>query len=226
MKKPIQPRMALPVLIGILLAGAATVRGALTLGIIVFLGVTAIWLIIRSRYEADPLPVASRHREKREAMLVQLVAAGMLYLPAVAIATPFLDFAAYRTPLWLTGLGGALGGVGIWLFWRAHEDLGKNWSPVLELRTSHGLVTGGVYRHIRHPMYSALFLLTAAQAALLGNALAGPAGLIAFGLLYRDRVAPEEKMMAERFGTAWDQYAGRTGRLFPALMRRTADSPR
>jgi protein-S-isoprenylcysteine O-methyltransferase Ste14 len=38
----------------------------------------------------------------------------------------------------------------VWLFWRSHADLGRNWSPSLELREGHELVTEGVYRYVRH----------------------------------------------------------------------------
>ena len=167
---------------------------------------------IRVRHTTEALP---RQREGREKLLIQLVGAGMMYLPAIAIATPFLNIAAYPNPVWLVGLGVILAAFGIWLFWRSHADLGRNWSPVLELRESHGLITSGVYARVRHPMYSAILLITAAQAAFIGNWIAGPAGLIAFTILYIDRVGAEEKMMAERFGTDWTRYVARTGRLLP-----------
>jgi protein-S-isoprenylcysteine O-methyltransferase Ste14 len=47
----------------------------------------------------------------------------------------------------------------------------------LEVREQHALVTTGVYSRVRHPMYSAWAL---AQALLLPNWIAGPAGLIGF----------------------------------------------
>jgi protein-S-isoprenylcysteine O-methyltransferase Ste14 len=48
--------------------------------------------------------------------------------------------------------------IGLWLFYRSHADLGTNWSITLEIREQHRLITQGVYRRIRHPMYSALGL--------------------------------------------------------------------
>jgi len=41
------------------------------------------------------------------------------------------------------------------------------------MRKEHRLVTAGVYRHIRHPMYAAIFLWCLAQGLLLPNWLAG-----------------------------------------------------
>jgi protein-S-isoprenylcysteine O-methyltransferase Ste14 len=39
-----------------------------------------------------------------------------------------------------------------------------NWSIALEVREKHQLVTQGIYRHIRHPMYLALLLYSSALA--------------------------------------------------------------
>ncbi|MEM8575770.1 MAG: protein-S-isoprenylcysteine O-methyltransferase [Pseudomonadota bacterium] len=205
--------------IGLVLAGAAAWRGTLTPGIMLFLLMVVAMTTIRAPHTTDPLPVSGSARDGREKVLVQLVAIGMMYLPAVAIATPLLDFAVHPNPNWVTGLGILFACLGLWLFWRSHADLDKNWSPVLELREGHGLVSGGVYARIRHPMYSAIYLIVGAQLAFLGNWVAGPAGLIAFTLLYLDRVGPEERLMAERFGTDYDRYVARTGRLVPKFGR-------
>ncbi|MEM8878504.1 MAG: protein-S-isoprenylcysteine O-methyltransferase [Pseudomonadota bacterium] len=224
MNRQVLRSFAMAVLIAIVLAGAAAWRGALTPGIVMFLASTLALLGIRAQYTSDPLPIASRHRQVRETFLLQLVAAGMSYLPAIAIATPLLDFANYATPLWVLGLGAVLSIAGLWLFWRSHADLGQNWSVTLELRSTHKLVTRGVYSRIRHPMYSAIFLIAAAQAAFLGNWIAGPAGFFTFTVLYLDRVRAEEQMMAERFGTDWTRYAARTGRLLPTAARNETGS--
>ena len=224
MNAPALRQISLTIVIALVLAGASAWSDALTPGIVLFLVMVVIMAAIRAPYMANSAPVASRQREGREKLLVQIVGAGMMYLPAIAIATPLLNIAAYPNPVWLVVLGVILAAFGIWLFWRSHADLGRNWSPVLELRESHGLVTNGVYARVRHPMYSAILLITAAQAAFIGNWIAGPAGLIAFTILYIDRVGAEEKMMARRFGTDWTRYVARTGRLLPMAAPNEPDS--
>ncbi|MCL6613199.1 MAG: hypothetical protein K6U03_01040 [Firmicutes bacterium] len=57
------------------------------------------------------------------------------------------------------------------------------------------LVTQGIYGTIRHPMYASQLLWGIAQALLLQNWIAGPAGLAAFLPLYLVRVPREERMM-------------------------------
>ena len=106
----------------------------------------------------------------------------------------------------------------VWLFWRSHADLGRNWSPSLQLREGHALVDRGVYRYSRHPMYASQWLWGAAQALLLPNWIAGWASLISFAPLYLSRVPREEQMMLERFGHEYRGYVRRTGRIFPRLV--------
>jgi protein-S-isoprenylcysteine O-methyltransferase Ste14 len=104
------------------------------------------------------------------------------------------------------------------LFYRSHADLGRNWSISLELRSEHRLVSSGIYRFIRHPMYSSFFLMAIAQLMLLPNWFAGATGLVGVAMLYGFRVRQEERMMVERFGTEYRDYMARTARLIPWLV--------
>jgi protein-S-isoprenylcysteine O-methyltransferase Ste14 len=128
-----------------------------------------------------------------------------------------LWFADYRQPAFIPPIGVAFMVVAIWLFWRSHADLGLNWSPTLEIRKDHQLVTGGVYRRIRHPMYASIILFSTAQALLLPNWLAGFSALVPFALLYFIRTPREEQMMCNIFGDEYRTYMQRTRRLIPRL---------
>lgn len=162
---------------------------------------------------------ASRIVERRADVLERLVLAAMtatmMALPFVWLASGAPRFADYALPPAATVLGAMLLASAVWLFWRSHADLGRNWSPTLELRDGHGLVTGGVYARIRHPMYAAVALFSAAQPLLLHNWIAGPLVLLAFTALWLVRVPREEAMMRDRFGAEWNAYVARTGRLLP-----------
>ena len=79
------------------------------------------------------------------------------------------------------------------------------WSVTLELRENHRLITQGVYRHVRHPMYAALFLYSIGQALVVPNWVVGPSYLVAFGILFALRFGADETMMLETFG---EEYAG------------------
>jgi len=156
-----------------------------------------------------------------ERLLLGLISVGMFFVPATYTLTSRLDGADYRWSREARGPAGGLGAailaLAVWLFWRSHADLGRNWSPSLQLREEHELVTEGVYRWIRHPMYASMWLWGVAQALLLQNWIAGWASLVLFLPLYLLRVPREEQMMLDEFGEEYRVYINRTGRLVPRL---------
>lgn len=153
--------------------------------------------------------------DTREKLLLTLLTVGGLLLPLIYIFTNLLPFADYDAPLWLTILGIVITAVGLYFFWRAHADLGKNWSSSLDIHNQHKLITNGVYHHVRHPMYSASWLMYLGQAIFLANWVAGLGGLVAFALLYFLRVPKEEQMMLQQFGDEYQHYMATTGRVIP-----------
>jgi protein-S-isoprenylcysteine O-methyltransferase Ste14 len=157
-------------------------------------------------------------RSAADTALTGLAGVAML-LPFVDMTSDWLDFAGLSLPDTVGWVGVAVFAVALWLLWRSHVDLGRNWAPVPELRADHTLVTTGVYHRVRHPMYTAHWLWALAQALLIHNWVAGPALLVAFVPFTLVRVPAEEQMMLDRFGDAYRAYAARTGRLLPPLRR-------
>jgi protein-S-isoprenylcysteine O-methyltransferase Ste14 len=155
--------------------------------------------------------------EKLELLL--LFVAGYL-IPALYIFTPWLNFANYRLPDWAGLAGVIMLTAAVYIFWRAHVDLGLNWSPSLEMREQHTLITHGVYSRIRHPMYASQWLWVIAQPLLLQNWIAGFLGVVAFAPLYFLRVPREEQMMLDHFGDEYRRYMDQSGRVMPPLVRR------
>jgi protein-S-isoprenylcysteine O-methyltransferase Ste14 len=160
--------------------------------------------------------VVKSRRGPLEAVLLTF-ALGTFFLTMVWIATPLFAFADY--PLRpLPFVAGVLTfATGQWIFYRSHADLGTNWSVTLELRERHRLVTHGIYRWMRHPMYLALLLIATGQALALPNWLVGPSYLVAMLLLVALRLGPEERMMREQFGKDYEAYAATTKRLVPGV---------
>lgn len=142
---------------------------------------------------------------------------GMCLLPATYVLTGEPKLADYPFRPALAWIGAAVFLSSLWLFHRTHKDLGRNWSVTLEIRDRHSLVTSGVYRHVRHPMYSAFWLWAIAQALLLPNWIAGPAGLVGFGTLFFLRIGREEQLMIEAFGDEYRDYMRRTSRVLPGI---------
>lgn len=156
---------------------------------------------------------------KLDKLLLMLILLGMIAIPLFYLLTHWLDFADYRLPTWAGLIGATVFAFALWLLWRSHADLGRNWSSHIEIKEGHILVTQGIFRHIRHPMYAAHWLWGIAQALLLQNWIAGFAMLASFLLLYLLRVQREEQMMLDQFGEQYRLYMNRTGRIIPRLRR-------
>ena len=161
--------------------------------------------------------VAKNRYGALDVTLVVLVGVGVLLLPVLWVATPWLDAADYPLVPGVWGAGLLVYALGLWLLHRSHVDLGRNWSNTLQVRESHTLVTGGVYRRLQHPMYTALLLHAVGQALTVPNLVAGPTFLATFALLVATRLGPEERMMREEFGEAHARWARATKRLVPGV---------
>lgn len=151
----------------------------------------------------------------QEMIILSLLLLGGFITPILYAATNWLDFANYKLPAWAGWLGVALLAGAIVVFWRAHADLGLNWSPTLEIREEHELITRGIYGMIRHPMYASQWLLAIAQPLLLQNWIAGFINLLVFIPFYILRVRAEEQLMLEQFGDQYRSYMQKVGGVFP-----------
>lgn len=186
---------------------------------LLWLGCGIIWFILRVRPRRHARKTGVRYsgRDTREIVLLAISLAGLGIVPCVYLATRFPRFADYPFHSLQGYAGVAVYGAALWLFHRSHRDLGRNWSVSLDLRQQHTLVTAGVYRLVRHPMYAAFWLMGLAQGLMLPNWIVGPAGLVGFGTLFFGRVRREEAMMIAAFGEDYRAYMRRTARILPWL---------
>jgi protein-S-isoprenylcysteine O-methyltransferase Ste14 len=161
--------------------------------------------------------MSERRVTLQEKILLFLLLLGMFILPLIYSTSTWLDFANYSLPSWAGWVGVAVMIGAILVFWRAHADLGLNWSPSLEIREKHELITRGIYGVIRHPMYASQWLWVIAQALLLQNWLAGIVNLIIFIPFYFMRVKAEETLMFDSFGEQYREYMKKTGAVLPKI---------
>jgi len=185
----------------------------------IFLLLAVGWYIIRIPHarRSRRTRVARSRKDIREKALLIVSLAGLGIVPLAYIATGFPSFADYAFNPIAAWAGTCTAAGALVLFFVTHRALGRNWSISLEVREGHTLVTDGIYRHLRHPMYTAFWLWAVSQALLLPNWFAGCAGFVGFGTLFLGRIAREEQMMVERFGDEYRAYAVRSYRILPGI---------
>ncbi len=184
-----------------------------------FLIFSMCYMMIRLYYMAQNLKAnkAVNKADSLDNIVLFIFGFSQLGFPILYLFSDALAFANYPSIPQMFVPGAIMMAIGLWLFWRSHADLGLSWSVTLELNDKHHLVTNGVYRFIRHPMYCAFFLLAFGQACLLPNWIAGCSSIISFAALYALRLPREEAMMTQCFGEQYQRYMQVTGRIIPKL---------
>ncbi|MDD5127364.1 MAG: isoprenylcysteine carboxylmethyltransferase family protein [Dehalococcoidales bacterium] len=120
-------------------------------------------------------------------------------------------------PPWLRLLGAGLGILALlWFVW-IHQNLGNNLSVRLRIKDSQTLITNGPYRLVRHPMYTAFYVLHLAAFFLTANWFIGLTWTVGLTAVIFLRVNREEAMLLSRFGEEYNSYMANTGRFLPRI---------
>jgi protein-S-isoprenylcysteine O-methyltransferase Ste14 len=152
--------------------------------------------------------------ERAPYLILLLMAAWLLYGPR----KPFewLNYRVLPDERLTWGIGLAVTAVGIGIAIWARLSLGANWSGTVTLKDQHELVRTGLYRWIRHPIYTGILLAmfgTAAIKGYLGGFLGAGLALLAFYIKARR----EESFLREEFGAGFEEHARHTGMFLPKL---------
>lgn len=172
----------------------------------------------QKKYKQNQETILFRKYFKREKCLVLLVGIVFNCTYLLYWFTPLFSWATVLSLL-VRAFGLIIATYGLYLFWLTHKTLGENWSPLLEVRKEHQLITTGIYKHIRHPMYTSIFILVIGLGMLSGNILVVMLPLVMFYILYHMRVKDEEGMMVSWFGDEYILYKRRMGALLPKLRK-------
>lgn len=112
-------------------------------------------------------------------------------------------------------LGTGLGLVGLGLMLESGEELGRNLTALPEPVPNAELITSGLYRHVRHPIYSAVLLLCAGWSIWRGSQRGlGLTGVLAGWFHLKSEY--EEAALRERF-PGYAAYRHRTKKFIPGV---------
>ena len=132
-------------------------------------------------------------------------------------------WASFASPVWSRWVGVSLGLLTVPAAYWVFSALGRNVSETVLTKEHHELVTHGVYRWIRHPLYTtgiALFLAIGLMAANWFILLFGLIALVSIRLVV---VPVEEQALLKKFG---DEYRDYHAADWPAAATRAGASVR
>jgi protein-S-isoprenylcysteine O-methyltransferase Ste14 len=95
--------------------------------------------------------------------------------------------------------------------------LGEYFTAAVTVRSGQPVIEKGPYRWVRHPGYSAGFLVFLGLGFALGSWLSLAVFLLEIILVYSQRVKAEEKALLEVIGEPYRAYMARTRRFIPLL---------
>jgi protein-S-isoprenylcysteine O-methyltransferase Ste14 len=99
----------------------------------------------------------------------------------------------------------------------ARAQLGRWGTAELITEEDHQLITHGVYRYVRNPMYSGS-LISIIGFCLVFRCIITLIVMFIFSfLIFRMRINEEERILSEKFGTEFEKYKKKSKRLFPFL---------
>lgn len=95
--------------------------------------------------------------------------------------------------------------------------LKQNWGNQIRIYENHTLVTKGIYKFVRHPLYSSTILMIAGFSFIFMNLLVFILNLVIFIPFMIYRAKQEEVLLTKHFGDEYPRYKEKTGMLFPKI---------
>lgn len=177
-----------------------------------------IYFVTRFRHAEDRVGADHKagEREGLGMTSVKIIASFALigFLVLYALSPNWLVALSVPFPDWLRWLGIAFGCASFILYIWALATLGKEWSPYLQTRKNHQLVTTGPYARMRHPLYSAYILFMISITLLTANWFFVALLVASIFFLVR-RIPMEEQILIETFGEEYKTYMQKTRGLIP-----------
>jgi protein-S-isoprenylcysteine O-methyltransferase Ste14 len=113
-------------------------------------------------------------------------------------------------------IGMALVIIGLTAMIVGQATLWRNYSGFLIIRKDHQLITHGIYRFSRHPIYLG-FIVVASGLPVYSASLYGLLASLVLIPIILNRIRIEEKLLTEEFQEAYQKYKETTRKLIPFI---------
>jgi len=146
-------------------------------------------------------------------IVVVIVLIAHFFLPRHS--TNFFTFSSNNS-LVLQIIGSVLAITGLIIAIIARKTLADNWSSNIELKKNHKLITTGVYKYIRHPIYTGVDLMG------IGTIIASQSFFVIFFLIcmmlfFVFKMKKEETLLMKHFPKEYPEYKKKTKALIPFI---------
>jgi protein-S-isoprenylcysteine O-methyltransferase Ste14 len=193
---------------------------------ILFLGYMILWYIKRRELlKSDGVDVYVIHRATRpiQKYFGKLEKVMTLSIVLIILSHVFFkdDFAATKYLISLENqqikiLGFIIGAGGLLICRIAQVTIGKSWRVGIDENAKTGLITHGIYKYMRNPTYTGLYLLCAGV-WLLNPTFLYAYWILAFVLMMEFQVRCEEEYLQTQYGDAYLDYCKKTKRYLPMI---------
>ena len=190
--------------------GTITMEQALQMAVVLWYVLAMVWLVMW--FGMKRAKRSETAWERVQHVVPVLVAFWLLFKRQ----WPLLDqrlFPETSGVLWAGVLLTAVGvGIGVW----ARLSLGTNWSGTVTLKKDHELIRTGLYRWIRHPIYTGI-LVGFLGTELIRGQVRGLVGFLILWLSLYFKARREENFLRQEFGDGFEEHARHTGMFLPKL---------
>ncbi len=185
--------------------------------LILFTG-AGISIYFRAKADRDSGEQLSRNADGAPMMLVIRIFGLFLWCsPLVYLINPaWMIWSKIGLPEWARWFGFGFGIIVVGLIYWLFTSIGSGITPVSATRKEHKLVTHGIYRWVRHPLYTVGSSLYVSFGLMSDNWFIILLGILAF-IAMAIRTPKEEANLIEKFGDEYREYMEKTGRFLPKL---------
>ena len=150
-------------------------------------------------------------------MAIRIFGLVLWFSPLIYLINPaWMTWSKLGLPEIARWLGVGLGAICIPLIYWLFVSIGSGITPVSATRKEHKLVTHGIYRWVRHPLYTVGSSLIVSFGLMADNWFIILLAALAF-VAMAIRTPKEEANLIEKFGDEYREYMKRTGRFLPKM---------
>lgn len=175
---------------------------------IIFIVITLLWV---GEFLVFP---SSKKEEQSRKKSFSIILGSILFIITLNAIMYFANFLLIDR-FFLKVIALILYGSGLFLRYWSLILLGKNFSRDVEVSDEQELISHGIYKHIRHPLYLGLFLLTIAVPLYVGNILVFLLSIVLMFISINIRIKEEEAFMEEILGERYLSWKNQRYKFIP-----------